>query len=90
MILRKYGSDIGRQKVFALPDINNLIGHEAREARTNARNKYIKITDIIIFISSSYWFIDYANKMPSEITLVYSSDISVTLNNFWEHCSRVP
>ena len=78
------------QKVFGLPEINNLIGNDAREARINDRNKFVEITDILLFVSSSYYFIDYGNKMPSEITLVYSSKVSVTLNNFWEHCSRVP
>ena len=44
-----------------------------------------EVFGIIIFVSSSYCFIDYWNKM-----LVYFSKISVTLNYFWEHCSRVP
>ena len=56
----------------------NTNRHGAREARINlvGRNKFVKIV--------------YVNKMPTEITLAYSSKISVTLNNFWEHCSHVP
>ena len=70
----------------------NTNRHGAREARINfvGRIKFVKITDIIIFVSASNSFIDYGNTMPSEITLAYSLTISVTLNNFWEHCSHVP
>ena len=61
--------------------MEKVFGNEAREARVNARNKY-KYTDISIFVSSSKFFIDYKNEMRNEITLVYSSKISVTINNF--------